>query len=311
MATSPFSLIALAALLQAGAPDDSLSVVRARLAQDSTDGRAWLAVGRLYLRLADSTLGTPDDTATTRAALDSAELALARSATLLGVAGARLEGDSARVLRVAGWNARTLLLWQARGSDTSPLEWGPLPADLKVPPVLEELGENLLRACPAGGVLLTAQDADAPAAWYMRFVRGLRPDLLIVSLAAWRSAPALAARLARDLKLGGRGEGDGWVPELVKRRPVCVTMAFDRPPEARARVKWVAWPLVWVAGPVKGDRVPARDFVFAALRVALDERDPWAQPALTLYTRAARATPALCEALATFKLTGEIPSCRR
>jgi hypothetical protein len=37
----------------------------------------------------------------------------------------------------------------------------------------------------------------------------------------------------------------------------------------------------------------------------------WAEPALTLYRSAARATPALCGALATFKLTGEIPSCRR
>src|SRR5438034_10880566 len=52
---------------------------------------------------------------------------------------------------------------------------------LRVPPVLDELGENLLRACPAGGVLLTAGDADFYAAWYMRFARGLRPDLLVRS----------------------------------------------------------------------------------------------------------------------------------
>jgi len=57
--------------------------------------------------------------------------------------------------------------------------------------------------------------------------------------------------------------------------------------------------------------VPPRDFVFAALRIALDRRDPWAGPVLALYARAARATPALCEAFATFRLSGEIPSCRR
>jgi hypothetical protein len=45
--------------------------------------------------------------------------------------------------------------------------------------------------------------------------------------------------------------------------------------------------------------------------VALDERDAWAQSALALYDRAARATPALCDALATFKLTSEMASCRR
>src|SRR5205809_830132 len=80
--------------------------------------------------------------------------------------------------------------------------------DLRVPPVLDELGENLLRACPAGGVLLTAGDADFYAAWYMRFARGLRPDLLVLPLAAWRSDAVLRARLMADLKLGHRGGAD-------------------------------------------------------------------------------------------------------
>jgi hypothetical protein len=57
--------------------------------------------------------------------------------------------------------------------------------------------------------------------------------------------------------------------------------------------------------------VPPRDFVFAALRVALDERGPWAAPALALYARAARATPALCEAFRAFRLIGEIGTCKR
>src|SRR2546430_166726 len=98
--------------------------------------------------------------------------------------------------------------------------------------------------------------------------------------------------------------------ELAKRRPVCVTVLIDRPPGAR--IGWSTRPLVWVAGPhLKDDRVPPRDFVFAALRLALDGNDAWAPPALALYARAARATPALCEALKTFRLTNEIPSCRR
>src|SRR5207253_3595678 len=110
--------------------------------------------------------------------------------------------------------------------------------DLRVPPVLDELGENLLRACPAGGVLLTAGDADFYAAWYMRFARGLRPDLLVLPLAAWRSDAVLRARLMADLKLGRRGGADAWLAELVRRRPVCVSMAFDRPPETRPRIRW-------------------------------------------------------------------------
>src|SRR5207247_9825237 len=92
--------------------------------------------------------------------------------------------------------------------------WGPLPMDLRVPPVLDELGENLLRACPTGGVLLTAGDADFYAAWYMRFARGLRPDLLVVPLAAWRSVPVLRGPPVADVDVGrprrgGRGGRGG------------------------------------------------------------------------------------------------------
>ena len=89
-------------------------------------------------------------------------------------------------------------------------------------------------------------------------------------------------------------------------------MAFERPPDVRPRVGWATRSLVWVTGPLgKGSAVPARDFVFAALRVGLDAHDPWADPALATYSRAARVTPALCEPLATFKVAGEVPTCRR
>jgi len=75
---------------------------------------------------------------------------------------------------------------------------------------------------------------------------------------------------------------------------------------------WAVRSLLWVAGPAgKDDRVPPRDFVFAALRIALDHGDPWAAPALALYARAARATPALCQAMATFRVAAEVPACGR
>jgi len=216
------------------------------------------------------------------------------------------------VLRVAVWAARSRLTWEENGIAAALDAWGPLPTDLRVPAVLEELGENLLRACPTGGALLTSGEADSYAAWYMRFARGLRPDLLVLPLAAWRSDALLRARLARDLKLGRRTPDDVWLGELAKRRPVCVSMAFERPPDVRPRVGWATRSLVWVRGPLgKGPAVPARDFVFAALRVGLDAHDPWADPALATYARAARVTPALCEPLATFKVARDVPTCRR
>jgi len=273
-------------------------------------------LGRLYLQLAENAHGPPhralEDSAAVRALLDTSDAALARAGQLLAPSGSTPDGDSARVLRVGAWSARARLAWDEKGINVGPQEWGPVPLDLRVPPVLEELGENLLRACPMWGVLFTASEADSHAAWYMRFSRGLRPDVLIVPLAAWRADSLLRARVAADLKLARRRDPDAAIGELVKRRPVCVSMAFERPPEPRPRIGWATRPLVWVAGPhLKEDRVPPRDFVFAALRLALDNHDAWAPPALALYARAARATPPLCEALRTFRLTNEIPSCRR
>ena len=321
MATFLYNALSLAALLQAprsgrSLPGDSTALLWARVARDSGDGRGWFMLGRVYLDLSEHAHAPPhlaaQDTVWVRALLDTADRALGRAAALLGAAGANPEADSARVLRVGAWSARSRLAWEERGPAAGPQEWGPVPADLKLPPVLEELGENLLRACPTWGVLFTAQAADSYAAWYMRFSRGLRPDLLVVPLAAARSDPVLQARLAQDLKLGRRSERAAWLPEIVKHRPVCVSMGFDRPPEVGSRIRWSARPLVWTTGPEgTHDHVPPHDFVFAALRMALDVREVWAEPALTLYGRAARATPALCGALATFRLTSEIPSCRR
>jgi len=239
-------------------PTDSLDALRIRAARDSTDAQLWLLMGRAYLGLGVEAHGathrSSEDSEWTRAVLDTAEDALVRAAALAGPLGASAVGDSARVLRVGAWAARWWLGWESRGLDAGVETWGPLPGDLRVPPVLDELGENLLRACPAGGVLLTAGDADFYAAWYMRFARGLRPDLLVVPLAAWRSDPVLRARLVADLKLGrrrasGAAGDETWLAELVRRRPVCVSMAFERPPETRPRIRWGVRPLVWVAGP--------------------------------------------------------------
>src|SRR3989442_808197 len=180
-----------------------------------------------------------------------------------------------------------------------------LAALLQAPPPPTPSGDSLLalrarlardstdgRAWLRWGVLSTASEADSYAAWYLRFSRGLRTDVLIVPLAAWRSDSLLRARVAADLKFAHRRDPDAAIGELVKRRPVCVSMAFERPPEPRPRIGWATRPLVWVAGPhLQEDRVPPRDFVFAALRLALDNHDAWAPPALALYARAARARP--------------------
>src|SRR2546426_7230297 len=219
MATFLSSVVLAAALSQApgGAPPatvpDAIAAAQARLVRDSGDGRAWLALGRAFLTAfeeAQARRARPDSSAP-RAALDGAEQALTRAAALLGPAGASAEGDSARVLRVAGWSGRARLAVDGGGARAGADGWGPPPPDLRLTPVLEELGENLLRACPAGGVLVTAGDVDAPAAWDLRVVRGLRSDLGLVPLAAWRGDPVWrgGAGAGREGGAGGGGGGGG------------------------------------------------------------------------------------------------------
>src|SRR3989449_7610305 len=48
-------------------------------------------------------------------------------------------------------------------------------------------------------------------------------------------------------------------------------------------------------------------FPYTTLFRSLDASDPWAEPALAAYSRAARATPTLCDALATFKVAADVP----
>jgi hypothetical protein len=279
--------------------------VWARVAADSTDGAAWLDVGRYYLQLgADYHAHKKPvvDTVLAHAILDTAQQALDRSARLS--TGTRT-ADSARVYRVYAVGEQAYVDWESGGAAAATLAWHSLPESLRLPPVLEELGENLLRACPHQGILFTASDMDTQAAWYLRFGRGLRPDLVVVPLDRWRTDSVLRNRVLRELKTR-----DPSLRALGQTRAVCASMGFERAPEQRPEVKWTKRPLVWVSGKeTKADRVPPQDFAFAALRLAVDEHQTWTAPVTELYRRAVSNMSGLCKAFETFELGSEV-GCR-
>lgn len=294
-------------LVQAPASPDSVRAeLWARVTADSTDGAAWLELGRFYLRRSAEyhTHRQPAgvDTAAAHGILDTAQLAFDRA--VRWSPGTRT-ADSARVFRVYAVGQRAYLDWETGGVTAATLTWHTLPETLRLPPVLEELGENLLRACPHQGLLLTSGETDTQAAWYLRFGRGLRPDLVVVPLEQWRTDSVLRNRVQRELKMR-----EASLRTLSQTRAVCASMGFERAPELRPSVKWNKRPLVWVTGKEsKTDRVPARDFVFAALRLAIDEHETWTGPALTLYRRAADQVGDLCKAFETFEIDDEV-GCR-
>ncbi|HXM39003.1 MAG TPA: hypothetical protein VN908_10155 [Gemmatimonadales bacterium] len=292
-----------ALLLQTPAPDSLRATLWARVAADSTDAAAWLELGRLYLQLG---LGyhahrSTADTVGAHAVLDTAQQAFAHAARWS--AGTRT-ADSARVFRVYSFGELAYLDWESGGPAAATLTWHTLPEGLRLPPVLEELGENLLRACPHQGILFTANENDTQAAWYLRFARGLRPDLLVVPLERWRSDSAFRERAMRDLKVR-----DPSLRALSQERAVCASVGFERPPEERS-LRWAKRPLVWVTGKeTKADRVPPHDFVFAALRQSVEQHETWSQPTLALYRRAASTVSELCRAFDSFGLRSEV-GCR-
>jgi hypothetical protein len=317
MATFLSSALVLALLQGRPGPvagADSLAPLRARVAQDPRDADAWFQFGLGLIRLAaDYHRRTgASETAATRATLDTADLAFTRAAALEP---STARADSARAFRVFAWGERAVLAWELEGSDAGARTFGMLPPGARLTPVLEELGENLLRACPRGGVLFTADPSNTYAALYLRFARRLRPDITVIPYAMWIADSALRRRVAAELRLGRapprRARGVPWIEVVSLRRPVCASMGFARPPDDGSRVRWSTRPLVWVTGSgASRDPVPTQDFVFAALQLAIQAHDPWARPAVALYRRAVTLSPALCTAVATYGVGRDV-GCRR
>jgi hypothetical protein len=292
-------------LVQSPAPDSARAALWARVTADSTDGVGWLELGRAYLQRSAEYHAHKKpltvDTVWAHATLDTAQRAFERAARFS--AGTRT-ADSARVYRVYTFGEWAYVDWESAGSSAATLTWHSLPEGLRLPPVLEELGENLLRACPHQGILFTTGETDTQAAWYLRFARGLRPDLMIIPFDRWRCDSVLRHRALRELKTR-----DPSLRALSQSRAVCASMGFERAPDDRT-VKWNKRPLVWVTGKEnKADRVPPQDFVFAALRQAVDEHETWTGQAVALYRRAVSNVGALCKAFDTFKLGAEV-GCR-
>jgi len=104
---------------------------------------------------------------------------------------------------------------------------------------------------------------------------------------------------------------EAWVAAIAERRPVCVGPGVEAPPGGRDRIHWRTRPMVFVTGPAADDdTVAAADFVFAALKLALDAHDSWAPAAIELYRRAIRLTPALCRAAETDGVPKSVLGCR-
>lgn len=310
MATFLSSLGLALALAQAPGAD---STRRLPAVTDSASARAWLAVGMAGLDMAREfhRHRTAGDASATGAALDTAEQAFARAASL-GVGTAL--GDSARSLRIFARIERTRTLAELGDTAAAGALWADTTLHLELDPALEEVGENLLRACPERSIVLTPDGPLDYAVAFLRLARRLRPDVIAVPVGRLDADSVQAAAVTRAAGVPRRTSTRTFgarLAALAARRPLCASVALDAPPGGHTRLRWQLRPLVWVTGKgVSGPGVAAHDFVFAAFALALQANDPWAGAARDAYRRAAALTPALCEVLRGYGVSRDQVGCR-
>lgn len=267
------------------------------LAVAPDDGHAWLQLGRLYLieirEWHARHQGEPDGALLldfAQAAFDQAE---------------RLVPDSSSVLHTEVEIDRALVVFEALGWAAARTQWQRASRS-QLPPELAELGQNLLRSCPAGGVLVTGGDIEALAVWQAALssrdrsdVIPLRPDLY-VSDAVYRN------RTAELLQVDPSSSLRNALTEAAGRRPICIAPAADD--AAIPDMQWHASRLVRVN---RGEASPADVLSFTALlEASKGEASAWVADVRAVYDGASRYNVLLCPVLQ--PVFGNIPptACR-
>lgn len=254
------------------------------LAVAPDDGHAWLQLGRLYLieirEWHARHQGDPDGALL----LDFAEAAFDQAD--------RLVPDSSSVLHTEVEVDRALVVFEALGWTTARAQWQRVSRS-QLPPELAELGQNLLRSCPAGGVLVTGGDIEALAVWQAALssrdrgdVVPLRPDLY-VSDAVYRRRAAELLQVDPAMSLRNA------LTEAASRRPICIAPAADD--AAVPDMQWHPSRLVRVN---RGVAPPADVLAFTALlEASKGDASAWVADVRAVYDGAARYNVLLCPVL--------------
>jgi len=273
-----------AALERVGNRGSAIELLGRYLATSPDDGRAWLELGLYYLR--DSRdwhrarhAGDPD----AGIYLDFASTAFDQAI--------RLGYDTARVERAIVEMDRAISPMEAGGWLVPPgrgaLEVPPLPA------FVLELGRNLVRSCPARGVLVTGSDLEAVAAWYAVVVEDRRQDVLLIRPELYAGDPAYRAQAAKHLEADSAQSLRSALEASVGRRPVCLSpLAADSlaPPSAAS----APWRLVLLSPPGLAS-VPAEPLAFLDL-LGIEQAGgkAWSAAVLDVYRAASRRNSLLC-----------------
>ena len=284
-----------------GQRDSATELLGRHLSQEPNDGRAWFYLGSIYLAEAQHwhRAGHPPDISSA-SLLDFASTSFEPAQELLT--------DSGGVFRVIVAMERATLRIEKGGWDS--MATRSLRADeLPLPPVLVELGRNLLASCPHNGVLLTGSLTETAAVWGIR-LQGERSDVVLLRADMYQWDPRYRARMARKLGADSAAELPAALAVAAQGRPVCLAPAVDS--IAAPGLEWHANRLVLATTPPPTGFVPQLS-VFHFARTGL-AGSVWTASARDIYDLAARRNRALCTTLftTTDALTPPaIPACTR
>ncbi len=288
------------ALARVGERSAATDMLSRYLAASPEDGQGWYQLGLVYLMYvqdwhARGHKGQPDAMLYLDFALPALE-----QARRLGV-------DSGVVWRGLAELERALVHVEALGwSEARRLRpWGE-PMDL--PPMVGELGLNLLNSCPANGVLVTGNDLETLAVWFASLHLGRRGDVLPVQPDLYTVDKQYRRRIAEELK----ADDEKPLPEVLARvapaRPVCVTPSVNAE-AVLPGATWQPFRLARVTTTVSSAYGDLQLTEFA--RGAHPDRRVWLGAVRGVYGAAAAHHHTLCAVLRDLPDEARPPACTR
>ncbi|MGH7592986.1 MAG: hypothetical protein ACRELE_03925 [Gemmatimonadales bacterium] len=289
------------AWMQLGQRDSATELLGRHLSRQPNDGRAWFYLGSIYLAEAQGWHRTGHPAGVSSASLlDFASTSFEPAQDLLT--------DSGGVFRVVVAVERATLRIENAGWDSIAMQ--KLSADeVPLPPVLVELGRNLLASCSGHGVLLTTALTETVAAWGLR-LQGERSDLVLVRADMYQWDPRYRARMAATLGVDSAADLPAALAVVAAMRPVCLAPSVEA--ISGGALPWRAERMVLTTAPPNTGFVPALS-VFHFARTGL-AGSVWTASARDIYDLAARRNRALCTTLfATTDVLNPpaIPACSR
>lgn len=286
-----------AALDAAGDRPAATELLGRHLASAPDDGVAWLQLGRLYLLDArdwhrDGHQGRPDGLLY----LDVAATALDESV--------RLAVDSALVTR--GIVEMERMLAFAEDSGWQALRERQPPARLpRLPPVVVELGRNILKSCPADGVLVTGNDLETISVWFLTLDASQRADILPVRADRYLGDERYRGRMAAAMAVDSGLPLERALAVASTKRSVCFTPGVTAPASLASTLQ--PYLLVRVTRSVR--EADGGISITELLNASRNGETVWTLKVRSVYSAAARYDSGLCRKLLVSAGATSLPSC--